>query len=248
MGESMTKDIILLSGGFEVLGSQDAASRRNELVKAASYALEVIDATSQQTAVSLMQEIQILRKEVEVSRKTVKAPVLEVGKKIDRIADEYCAPLETEYKRLSAAISAFQLAEARRAEELREKMRLEIAKRLEEEQRAKESAYLAEMELDAKPTEAQLADAIQAEEKAKQSEELSMQALRAPVPVVERAAGMVLKDIVKWEVTDIHALYKAHPMLVRMEANRAAINATVAANSIVPGLRIWSEKAATVRT
>jgi hypothetical protein len=59
---------------------------------------------------------------------------------------------------------------------------------------------------------------------------------------------MVVKKVVKWEVTDAKALYNFFPHFFRLEPNKSVINASVTAKTVAPGLKVWEETATTVRT
>lgn len=69
-------------------------------------------------------------------------------------------------------------------------------------------------------------------------------------PIVEasRAQGQQLRQVLKWEVTDINALYQARPDLCRIEPKASAIQASCVPELPTPGLRCWWEKKATFTT
>jgi hypothetical protein len=94
-----------------------------------------------QAAAALTTVVSLVRS-VESSRKEVKAPVLEVGKRIDSVAKEYLAPLESEKSRLETLVGSYQEAARRKAEKEREEAAKEQAAALEKMQE-KQSAALA---------------------------------------------------------------------------------------------------------
>ena len=67
-----------------------------------------------------------------------------------------------------------------------------------------------------------------------------------PLPEINRARGQTMKQVMKITVTDIVALAKARPELVRMEPNLSAINALCVPDmpNLPPGLLLsWENKA-----
>jgi len=85
------------------------------------------------------------------------------------------------------------------------------------------------------------------QEKAETTAAVEM-AIRTPLPVADRESGMVVRKVVCWEVTDAAALYAKFPHFFRLEPNKSVINASVTANTVAPGLRVWEETKTTVRT
>lgn len=63
-------------------------------------------------------------------------------------------------------------------------------------------------------------------------------------PIVERAVaqGQQLRQVLRWEVTDLDALYRARPDLCRIEAKASAIQAVCVPEMPVPGLKLWWEE------
>ena len=59
--------------------------------------------------------------------------------------------------------------------------------------------------------------------------------------------GVALRQLWKFEVVDIRALFKARPDLCVIEPNNASIRAQIPYNQSLPGLRIWQEAKASVR-
>ena len=85
---------------------------------------------------------------------------------------------------------------------------------------------------------------------ANQQQEL---AALAPVPVAPRAAGQSAKAVWMHEVTDIWALARVHPGLVKIEPRKAEIAEVINAQAMsgqkpqIAGLRIWEDVAVSVR-
>lgn len=188
-------------------------------------------------AAAALTQVAALVRSVEASRKDVKAPVLDVGRRIDMVAKEYLEPLETEKKRLETIVGAYQEAARRKAE----KERAEAA--------AAQAAAIAEMQ--AKQAEAleagdeEAADAARAEA----ADKIAESQLKVIEKEGPRLDNITTRTSWKFEVTDIMALFKARPELVLMSPNNAAIRAVVKAENgkPTPGLRIWQEAGAIVR-
>ena len=200
---------------------------------------------TQLAATEVARRAQGFLKELEASRKSVKQPVLEIGRHIDKLADELAAPVKTEMQRVGAMVAKFQTLEESRVAV--EKLTRENAER--EAMRAKFAAEDAARIKEAGITnEADLAKAIQAESDAKAASDAAYRTLTAPMPSAVKATGSVTKKVLRYEVTDIHALYKAMPHLVKLEANVAAIKSTCTADMVIPGLKLWEETTTSFRS
>ena len=223
-----------------------------EEAQSQSYALsnELVEITvvnspeTQEAATKVAVAGQAFVKEVEASRKAVKAPVLELAKRIDTLADELSAPVKGEMVRVGALVAKFQQAEAERVKRERED-------REKKELAAMEAARLAAQKereaVAAMNDEASLAKAVAAEEEAKRKEKEMYATLTAPAPAAIKAKGSATRTVLKFEVTDIHALYAANRALVKLEPNTAAIKAICVAGQEIPGLKVWEEQATSFR-
>lgn len=178
---------LILSGeGYSLEIAEDAASRKDELIAAASTVTEVTDKASSELALSQIRDLAAMRNLVEKSRKEIKAPVLEVGKTIDAKAKEFVATIEEHEKRLkklsgdyAAKVLQAQQEEARKrreAEEQRIKAEREAAEkvRLAEEAAAKAKA---EQEAAEKAKEAAFWEDDEAETKKAEEAEAKAKAL-----------------------------------------------------------------------
>ena len=193
---------------------------------------------TQSTATEKARDAQSFLKRLEAARKDVKAPILDLGRKIDALADELAAPVKEEMKRVGGMVAKFQTAEAARvADEQRARQAAEQAA-----MKAKFEADRLAREAEATITsEADLAAAIKAEEAAKAKEAEMYAELTKPQPAAVKASGSATRKVLRIEVTDIHALYAAAPHLVKLEANITAIKSTCDKNSHFPGLKLWEE-------
>jgi len=193
--------------------------------------------TDLDNAASALTAIKSLTRSIEDSRKQVKAPVLEVSRRIDSIAKDYLMPLEDEAGRLSSMIGAHQEANRRKAEKEKEiaaHAQNEAMIEMQKKQRAAVEAG-----------DAEAADAARAEAADKIAEsQLALIAAQGP-----RVDNITTRSTWKFEVSDVEALYAARPDLCVIEPSSAAIRAIIKTTNgkPIPGLRIWSEASAVVR-
>jgi len=187
------------------------------------------------SAASALTKLKALTRSVEDSRKEVKAPVLEVGRRIDGIAKDYLTPLEAEAKRLSVIVGSYQEAQRRKAEKEREEAAKAQADAIAEMTAKQAEAVANGDEEAADAARADAADKIAASQLA---------AINAEGP---RPEGITSRTSWKFEVVDIAALYAARPELCVVTPNNAAIRAVVKTGAKIPGLRVWQEAAAIVR-
>jgi hypothetical protein len=242
----MSQELIaVVIDGANIQTTADAQELASNLHNELSAIVTVIDAPSQAVAVGNATSAQKFLKELEACRKSVKAPVLELGRKIDRLADELAAPVKEQMDRVGKLVANFQRAELERVERERKA-------REEAEQKAMEEARKAAAEAAAKAkalqNEAELEAAIKAEAEAKAKEAEMYRTLTAPQPTAQKAAGSVTKKVLRYEVTDIHALYKAAPHLVKLDPNISAIKSICTPTTSLPGLRVWEELDTTFRS
>lgn len=220
-------------------------ARRDILVAEAAQITAVTTADEQALAVDLGQKLRGWLKEIEAARVEVKAPFRQLAELVDALAKEAAVPCKAALDRLSALVSLFQQQEAERVR-LAEQARQEEIARLEIERQKKEEALKAIQT--SMTTEKDLDEAIKAEAASKQAAADAYNRIAMPTPAAFRATGATTQKVMCYEVLDVHALYRARPELVRLEANAAAIRATVFAGMTVPGLRIWEETKTVIST
>lgn len=231
---------IIVSGSLprpEIELSPAAFNARTLALEASGRIKAIGTVADLDAAAAALTKIKSLTRTVEDSRKEVKAPVLEVGKRIDSTAKDYLAPLEAEAKRLSVIVGAYQEAARRKAEKEREEAAKAQAAALAE-MNAKQAEALAQGdEAAADAARAEAADKIAASQ-------LAVIDAEGPKP-----EGIVTRTSWKFEVLDINTLHRNRPELCVVEPNNAAIRAVVKASNgaAIPGLRIWQEAGAIVR-
>lgn len=242
--------IIQATGGYELALVGSAEEKRKALLKAADATPIVDSPSSQAEAFALLSEIKGWLKQVEESREQVKKPVLDIGRRIDRLAKDHCTALEAAAAGLQAMLETYHDQEKirliedqkRKDEEIEFQQRIESEAKWEEEQAKK---------LLDRPdaTEEDLQRAADAEEDRINIEKQTLATMRTPViREVSKPAGMTVRPTIKWEITDAELLFKAMPNFFRLEPNRALINASVGAKTNLPGLKVWEETKITTRT
>ncbi len=227
-------------GSPQITLTNQARSTRDALLVEAGECQMLEDQLDADAAAELLKRLKGWTRQVEAGRTTVKAPVLELTRKIDGLAAELVAQVEAQSHRISRMLGEWQAAERRKADEaLREQ------RRKEEELRQAAAAQMAAAEIETDST-------AQAEQrKAEISQQYQQQVAEGRQAIVAtaapRIAGTGVREDWKFEVTDIRALYQAHPELVILEPNNAAIRAIVKHNRQIPGLRIWKEASTIIR-
>lgn len=222
----------------------------------------------------------------------LRRPLKQLQDQIKRIEDDYCGPLEVEQTRLECLIGEWNDQERKRVEEEERRRQAEL-ERIERERRDAEERARAEIvrqqreaaEAEAKAraaeagiqNEAELAAAIEAEQKRREeanqreldaimdAEKVRMDAelarrtaIAQPLPEARKVTGAATRRVVKWIVTDESALLRARPELFKIEVKASAINAICKPNrldsskenpdkSSIPGLTLWYEMETSIR-
>ena len=186
----------------------------------------VTDGFTAEIATDTLKRLKKITRDVEAARKMVKAPVLELSRKIDGTAKDFVDEPSQEANRLSRLIGAWQAAE-------REKQAKARCEALEKERQAREEA-LRKAQAAGTPDEEQMAVVEGAN---------AVQAARQAVAATKAAEpqGTRLLKFKKFEVLDIQELFEAHPECVRFEPDGDVIRAMIKKTDSIPGLRIWEE-------
>lgn len=251
--------------------SPDARQARDRLLTSAATVEAVASNEGALYASDILKDIKQMTRFVEVGRTEAKAPLLEYGRKVDALAKELTGELDAVAKTLSQKIGVWTIEQQRLARiEMQkaddEAKRLVAAKHAAE--RAiyeKEQAELADLAAQAKDvTNAPdaIALALEQEQKlrehefAQQERDAAMQqqivALKTTAldKVGPRPTGIATRNVLKYEVTDIRALYAAAPHCVKLEAVAGVLNGilkNLPAGGTLPGVRHWQEPVAIVR-
>ena len=255
----MSKDLITIHGvqGVTLDLTAEAHLLKASALKESQQIVVVNDSESQQMAVTTLSNLKGILKKLESSRTEIKAPVLDLGKRIDAKAREFALELSAEESRLHNLIQTHYRAEKEKADADRR-----MAEAMERKRREKAEAEARAIEQERRRLEQEANNAktaaeydrrkAEAERLAAEAEKVRAAAEAAPKPEVEspaKAEKMTVRTVPKHRVLNLAALYHARPELVRMEANTNAINAAIrAGETSIPGLEIWEEPDISVRS
>jgi hypothetical protein len=154
-------------------------------------------------------------------------------------------------KAVRTAKKAREQAEAAAARATSEKAKETAARKAQEArdaeiQRQKDAADLAERQRKER-------EAREAQEEQKRWDEAALKSAQAAEVVTaptNKITGIAVGSEIKFEVTDIVALYEAAPYLVKLEANTSSIKAALkqlSPGQTLPGVRHWKEAKTVVR-
>jgi len=275
--EERSNSLITVPGLAQATVTIDASAykRRAEIIEAAEFCPKAVnDADTQGEVTNVLRDIARLLKETEDGRKLVKAPVLDLGKRIDAAAAEFVQTLEAQKARLNGMLVAYETEQRRIAMEAEVKRQAEIARQQKEAREAQEKidreareAEQARLKAERDAREATNAEArAKAQEEARKATEAQQQAaaakaqqeeaaklqqaeiFRAPAPAVTRAAGASVQTPWTYEVVDIKALYAACPDLVELSVKRSEVLALIRSGTReIPGLRIFQKTKVSIR-
>lgn len=221
----------------------EAEDQRNQLALAATGIKSVINANDHQAAGAVLANIQAYIKGVRDAGLSFRRPMNDFTSLVKSTEDQHLAPLLNEKERIGRLVADFAVQEARRvAEEERKRMaEFEAKERArQEELRKAEEARLKALESgkkkDLKAAEAQAA-------KAEAATEQVQTLIAAPMPEASKAAGISVRKVLKWEVTDIMALVKDRPDLCNITPKASAIQAVCIPEmpNKPAGLKLWWE-------
>lgn len=221
--------LIGFSDDVEINLAQESLIAQEKILAQASQIKSVDNAFEAQVAADVMKEAAKITKEVEAARKSIKEPVLELGRKIDKASKDFCLQLNAEKTRLSRALGLYQEAQRKIAERARKEAE-EAVRKAEAEARMSAGAALIEK------GEAAF------DEEVKKGAEIVKKA-KEEIAEIKSNEPTGLKFVKKkvYEVTDIKKLYESHPDLVTLTDNKSMINAFIKTRDFVPGLKITEE-------
>lgn len=210
---------------IQLAPTQDAITKRDDLLALARRGKSVPNAESAEKATAVLREITNFLRMIEASRKDAKAPVLELGKRIDEVGRVLLEDLKLEADRINGLISAFAAAEAERERQALIKAR-EEEQRLLREQQAKERA---EMERARAAQEAADRKQAELEEKAARARSAERRAeLEAQAAKVKEAADKAAAEAEAKAAAEVEATIEAvaEQRLVASGAARQKIGGT----------------------
>lgn len=227
--------------GWSISVTQEAKAKKLTLLKEAEQIHVVKDNDQAEVARYCLKELTEFSQLLEKSRKEVKEPVLEAGRKIDTAAKDFIKDVESQKARITTLISNHaREQEAIRQEAMRKQQEaaLELQRKALEEERkrvaAERAALAAEQAiLDASSKKERaaaqlLAEAARAKELLAEKARLDAEAAekredQATMAVMASAAPKGVKPQLDYEVSDIHLLYRNHPELVELTPKRSLI-------------------------
>jgi hypothetical protein len=121
-----------------ITAADEARQHRDTLLALARKGTSIKDAAGAERATTILKDIKAFTRAIEDGRSAAKAPVLELGKKVDTLARDLTVELEAEATRISRLVGTFQQEQERIAAEARQRAFEEqerIRKEAEEKQR-----------------------------------------------------------------------------------------------------------------
>ena len=226
---STTNALAILGDGYQIKITPEAEAQKATILTAARAVVAVTDTDSCDIAQSRLRSLFSVRTAVESSRKIVKAPVLDLGKRIDGIAADFVADVVAEEVRLCRLVTEYAREQQRikREAELaaeQERQRVE-RERHEAEMAAQREAARIERERQAAERAAHEAKIAQLKAEAAQSEE----GQRAAREAQEKALAAQREAEARAEAARRQAEADAAAAREREEAARIAAAAVIAA-------------------
>jgi hypothetical protein len=133
-----TTALAIIGDGYQIQITPEAEKQKATIINAARAVVAVTDADSCDIAHSRLRSLASVRTAVESSRKLVKAPIIDLGKRIDGIAADFVAEVIAEEARLSGLVTEYA------REQQRIKREAELAAE-QERQRVERERHEAEM-------------------------------------------------------------------------------------------------------
>lgn len=236
-------DTLILSGNGYALGiAPGAEALKRSLLEASAVVVQVSSGLTHETAMGILRDLAAFRLALEKSRKAVKQPVLDLGSAIDAKAKSFGAEIHAEEARITRLVQdhAAKIEAERRKREAEARAQAEAAERqrLEAERKQREAAEAAARAEAAKGRAAR--EKAEAEAEAARAEARRLEALAsapaAPVPLPPPPSAV--KPDLDFEITDIHALYKAAPELVDLCPRRREILAAIKSGARFAGVKV----------
>lgn len=181
----MTAAIAIAGSVPQVVTEAGAVARRDALLTESAAVVRVADALDYESAGNIVADLKALEREVEKARKEIKAPVIELGRKIDAAAEEFTASVRREIARVGPMLLSFDLEQARIRAEKERKAREEA----ERAERARREAEAAEARRVAEAKAAEERAKREAEEAARRAQESQDAAAKAEALAKAREAA-----------------------------------------------------------
>lgn len=215
-----------------ILWTETANTLKSAALELSGIIGKVNDADTNSQAVTAQIEIRRVLKLSEAARVEAKRPLIDLGKVIEDAVKTFIIELKAEEWRLSKMVGDYQqlLAAQARAAAQAEANRL---KGIEDARQA---------ELARCQTHEQL-DAVNE----KHNEIAAQQPVPEPPKAAPKVQGQIVQEVWTFEVTDIWALARAHPSMVKIEPRAMEIKVALRAGVTLAGVTGRKEITATVR-
>jgi hypothetical protein len=188
--------------------TQDAWALKKAALEAARPVARVETPEQQATAVEALRKLKEVRSGIEQSRKAVKAPVLELGRKIDEIARNYVEEIEKQYGRLSGLINHYQ-------RKLLQEQNEEVDKLKSQEtlvtQLREKAAKLRATAMQASSKSHAIAWFREADELEAKAFDLEMKTELVAVSELDKPKGLVVRNRINFQVLDAIVFAQAWP-------------------------------------
>ena len=202
----------------------------------------VFDTEQEQAlAVAAQKSVKALINDIEAAREAVKRPALDFGRVVDSRAKVLSVELKAEELRIARAVGTYQHREADKIREAQRKIEQERAE-IEARLKAQEEEARAQAEAEGKSAKDQEVEAIIRQQRVEQ--ELAALPVISPPP---RQEGQTVRQEWKFRVTDIWALVRAHPGLVKVEPRNREILELLKLGHKLAGIEAWQETISSVR-
>lgn len=245
----MTTELIRAHiGATDIEITAEARKMRDGLLTQLRNIDAVGDAFTADEAAGVLRDAKAALKQLENARSEAKAPVLDIGKKIDAAAKEFSGEMLTEIDRLSRQLAAWQEEERRKAERARREAEEAERRRLEEleEERRKRVAE------ETKGRTGTLVEDLEVIEDKAAADIVAIRQESVAVAVPVKCVKVLTNH--KFELTDPAAFFGAHPLLCLVEINVTAAKAAMknpvfakaALEGKIPGLVVREERKASV--
>jgi hypothetical protein len=177
----------------------DAYAIRKDALDAARPVAKVTTPEEQEVAVAALRKLKEVRQGMEASRKAVKAPVLELGRKIDAIAHDFLTECDKQEGRLQGMINHYQ--------------RKQLSVRSEQEDAIKSKLEQAQ-ELRRQAGEAWSAGNSEEGNRLDQAAfDLEMEMEIAIMPGIDKPKGLTVRQSLNFRVTDPILFIQAYPQM-----------------------------------
>lgn len=224
-------------------------------VEAEVSALAVTSPETAQTAATLLSRLTSANTKLEATRKAIKQPFLDIGRKIDDIAATTASRINRSRDLLKRRLTEWNDKELARLAEIErqrqaEIARLEAAAKREREEAERKAAEAAKAAQAANPDAEVMDFDFDGEvEPVKTETEKKADALRyAPAPVAQRPTGVAFKQRLTFKITDVRALPETFLVIL---ANETKIRETYCVGwqegqplPVLPGVEFTVEKTA----